>query len=229
MDAREVCPTVEEVLENQGMAGRKNIPAKITELLDSALELFENLAEPKGILQEWRITEFADIYDGKGWNDPEGPIIDIVPQAESLALFAATMGNSLIARSNELFAQGSAALGYMLDSVNNSGAERLGRLMGKKFLELLPNSSQGESRKVQYYSPGHCGWHISGQETIFAALHPEGIGVNLKSNWIMQPLKSISGILVVGDIEIHRFQPTFSFCIQCKERKCVPRFRLLEP
>ncbi|HSW39915.1 MAG TPA: hypothetical protein VLL97_10535, partial [Acidobacteriota bacterium] len=82
--------------------------------------------------------------------------------------------------------------------------------------------------RVQYYSPGHCGWHISGQEKIFEALRPEEIGISLKPNWIMQPLKSISGILVIGDIEIHRFEPVFCFCRHCREKKCVTRFKYLE-
>jgi hypothetical protein len=44
----------------------------------------------------------------------------------------------------------------------------------------------------------------------------------------MQPVKSISGILVAADIEAHRFRPAFSFCKQCKEHKCVQRLLLLE-
>jgi hypothetical protein len=225
----EIIPTRDEVLESQGMAGRANLPARIRTLLDSALELFTQLAQPRGLMQDLPISEFKAIYDGEGMNSPECPVPEIVRQAEELALFAATMGDALITKSSELFADGKAALGFMLDAVNSSGAERLGRRMGHYFLELVPEGKRRQKKlKVQYYSPGHCGWHISGQAKLFQVLHPEEIGITLTESWVMRPFKSISGVLVVGELEIHRFQPVFSFCKQCKERKCVQRLELLE-
>jgi hypothetical protein len=210
------------------MTGRA-LPEKITRLLDSALEIFQKLAEPRGLLQDLHISEFDAIYDGNGLNAPEGPVPGIVPKADGLALFAATLGNSLIARSNELFAGGGPALGFMLDAVNTSGAELLGRQMCLRFLDLLPKrEKESKKLKAQYYCPGHCGWHISGQTKLFQTLHPEEIGMTINASWVMHPFKSISGILVAGEIDIHRFQPSFSFCKQCKEHKCIKRLLLLE-
>jgi hypothetical protein len=229
LSVEEIIPTVQEVLENQGMAGRPNLPARITALLDSALDLFKKLAEPKGIMEDLAIPDFQAIYDGNGLNSSEGPVPMIASRADALALFAATMGDALMAKSRELFATGGPALGYMLDAVNTSGAERLGQRMANRFLEFLPEETRhGKNLRAQYYCPGHCGWHISGQDKVFQALYPEEIGITLKQSWAMYPLKSISGILVVGDIRIHRFQPAFSFCKQCKEHKCVQRLKILE-
>ena len=229
LNAKDLTPTPAEVLANQGMGGRANIPEKIKSLLDTALEIFGQLAEPKGLMQDLPIFEFQEVYDGNGLNSSEGPVPTIVTRADALALFAATLGNVIISKSSELFAQGEPALGFMLDAVNASGAERLGRQMCLQFLDLLPKEIRaGRKLKAQYYSPGHCGWHISGQTKLFQALHPEEIGITVNANWAMKPVKSISGILVAGDIEIHRFQPAFSFCKQCKEHKCVKRLLLLE-
>ncbi len=228
-NVEEIIPSPAEVLESQGMGCRKNLPARIRALLDSAFELFQQLAEPRGILEEFPIAGFEAIYAGNGKNSAEGPVPIIVPQAEALALFAATLGNALITKSSELFARGGPALGYMLDAVNSSGSERLGMLMGQHFLNLLSGKQRPvRNLKVQYYSPGHCGWHISGQEKLFQALHPEEIGITLNSSWAMQPFKSISGILVIGDMKIHRFKPVFSFCKQCSENKCLERLKILE-
>ncbi len=229
LNVDDVIPTPAEVIENQGMGGRANLPARITALLDAALELFRQLAEPRGVLEDWAISDFEAIYNGNGMNSSDGPVPLIVPQAEGLALFAATMGSTLVAKSSELFAKGGAALGFMLDAVNSSGAERLGKLMGHRFLEHLPeNRHRSRDFRVQYYSPGHCGWHISGQEKLFRVLHPEEIGITLNASWAMKPVKSISGILVAGDIRIHRFQPSFSFCKDCKTYKCMQRLKILE-
>ncbi len=229
MSIDEVTPSQAEVLENQGMAGRRTVPARILSLLDSAIDLFKQLAEPQGVMEDWSITGFKAICDGNGLNLPECPVPLIVERADATALFAATMGNALVAKSNELFAQGGATLGYMLDAVNTSGAERLGRTMCRRFFEVLPEDlRQSKAIKVQYYSPGHCGWHLSGQSNLFEALHPEEIGIDLKSGWAMYPVKSISGILVAAEIEVHRFRSNFPFCKDCKERKCGPRLKLLE-
>ncbi|MBP1623685.1 MAG: vitamin B12-dependent methionine synthase, activation domain protein [Acidobacteria bacterium] len=225
----EVMPMAAEVLETQGMAGRQNIPARITALLDSALAIFKQLAEPKGMLEEIPVSGFGALYDGNGKNSEECPVPGLVARADALAVFAATMGDALMNKSSELFAHGGPALGYMLDAVNSAGAERLGRLMCRKFLELLPEEKhRGKMLKAQYYCPGHCGWHLSGQEQLFRMLHPEEIGIQVTSSWAMYPTKSISGVLVAGEMEIHRFKPAFAFCEVCKEHKCIQRLRLLE-
>ncbi len=227
--AEEVAPSSAEVLENQGMAGRRNLPARIRSLVDSAFELFGQLAEPRGILQEWPVSEFETIYNGNGLSSPHGPIPLIVPKACGLALFAATLGDAPIAKSNELFAGGKGALGFMLDAINSLAAERLGRLMANRFMELLPAElSRNKQIKAQHYGPGHCGWHISGQAKLFELLRPEEIGITLTSSYVIRPIKSISGFLVAGEIHIHRFVPNFPFCKVCKERKCIQRMAILE-
>ncbi len=228
LNAEEITPSQKEVLVSQGMTGRK-IPERILTLLDAAMELFRELAEPKGIIQQWPLDDFHNVYEDSGRNDPEGPVRIIVPRADAIALFVATLGDTLFIKSSELFKQGGAPLGYMLDAVNSAAGEKLGKMMGKRFVELLPKELH--ARKVlvsQYYCPGHCGWHISGQEKLFEAVRPEEIGIDLKANHAMYPLKSISGVLVAGDMDIHRFKPKFSFCKDCKEHKCVERLAILE-
>jgi len=228
LKAEEVTPTTLDVLKAQGMTGRK-LPDRIRILLDQAMELFKELADPKGILQQWPVNDFEAVYDHNESNDPDGPVRTIVPKADAIAFFVATLGNELLVKSSELFKQGGAPLGYMLDAVNSSAGEQLGKMMGKRFVDLLPEELR--SQKVlasQYYCPGHCGWDISGQEKLFEVVHPEEIGIDLKKHHAMYPLKSISGILVAGDMDTHRFSPKFSFCKDCKESKCVERLATLE-
>ena len=228
LKAKEVIPSVQDVLQAQGMAGRQ-LPDRIQTLLDQAIELFKELADPKGIIQQWPVDDFETVFDHNGENDPEGPVRIIVPKADAIAFFVATLGNELLIKSSELFKQGGAPLGYMLDAVNSSAGEQLGKMMGRRFVEMLQEEQQSQKILVsQYYCPGHCGWHISGQEKLFAAVRPEEIGIDLKRNHAMYPLKSISGVLVAGDMNIHRFSPKFSFCKDCKEHKCIERLAVLE-
>jgi hypothetical protein len=229
LDVADITPTPAAVLENQGMAGRQNIPARIITLLDSALELFKALARPQGLMEDLPIPIFEPIYNGNLLNSTECPVPSIVRQADAVALFAATMGQDLAGKSSELFARGGPALGYMLDAVNSVAAEHLGRMMCRKFLQSLPEElRRAKQLKVQYYCPGHCGWHLSGQEAVFEALRPGEIGITLSSGWAMYPVKSISGVLIAAPMEVHRFAPGFEFCKICKEHKCVSRLKFLE-
>ena len=223
----DVIPTVQEVLVQQNMTGRAPSP-RVLQLLDQALGIFRELANPMGVLEDFPVGEFPELYHGNGMNAPDGPVPSVVAGADAVAVMAATMGDALAVKSGQLFAEGSAALGYMMDAVNSSGAERLGRRMCDLFFDELPSEIRAwENLRVQYYCPGHCGWHISGQDKLFATLHPEDIGMSVNTRWVMFPFKSISGVVVAADIEVHRFQCGFSFCPQCRERKCVERFKLL--
>ena len=70
---------------------------------------------------------------------------------------------------------------------------------------------------VLRYSPGYCGWHISGQRRLFAHLRPERIGITLHDSYLMEPLKSVSGVLIAGAKEIHAFADTYPLTLTSKE------------
>jgi len=230
LDRRDIVPTPLEVVKMQKIPERSVSP-RIVRMMDEAIALFEDLARPRGLMEYFETGGFPGIYEGGGLNAPDGPVPSIVARSEATALMAATMGDALALKCADLFAHGSASLGYMLDVVNSAAAERLGRRMCSLFLEHLcpePCEEKIKEIKAQYYCPGHCGWHISGQEKLFAALNPGEIGMSLNERWVMRPLKSISGIIAAAPIEVHRFGQDFSFCPACRERKCIERLIMLE-
>jgi hypothetical protein len=79
------------------------------------------------------------------------------------------------------------------------------------------------------FSPGYCGWHVTGQKKLFAALHPEEIDITLTPSCLMKPLKSISGVIIAGDMEIFRFDDSFAFCAECSTHVCRERLATLIP
>ncbi|MDR0310955.1 MAG: hypothetical protein LBJ21_05160, partial [Acidobacteriota bacterium] len=184
------------------------------------------------LAEDFDADKFSSLYNGGGLNDKDGPVPYIAARADAIALMAATMGEELAIKSRNLLRQANVSLSYMLNLVSSVGAERLGRWMCRAFMERL-RSEPCEARetkelKVQYYCPGHCGWHISGQEKLLDTLRAYEIGISLNDNWVMYPYKSTSGILVAAPLEVHRFQQDFSFCAECREHKCVERLKMLE-
>jgi len=186
-------------------------------LLRRALELFRSCGEPRGLARPVSAEEFAAIFQGQGRNAPAAPLADIFPRASHLHLFAFTLGEKIGAEIRLLFAGEDFALGSVLDAVASLAADNGGRV-AERWAE-----SQDAGLKAFLYSPGYCGWHISGQRGLFSALKPEAIGLRLNESFLMVPLKSISGVLVTGPAWIHRVSQTYAFCAQCKNPTCRER------
>jgi hypothetical protein len=188
-----------------------------SELLHRALELFRGMSEPRGISRPVTAAEFAAIFRGQGRNAPYAPLEGIFPSAERLHLFAFTLGERISAEIGRLFAGDDFALGAVLDAVASLAADHAGRV-AESWAESLE-----AGLKAYLYSPGYCGWHISGQERLFAFLKPEAIGMSLNASYLMTPLKSISGVLVAGPPGIHEVSGDYPFCTQCTSPTCRER------
>jgi hypothetical protein len=193
-------------------------------LLQRALTLFHTCSEPLGLSVPISIDEFAGVFAGQGRNAADTPLQNIFPRSDRLHLFAFTLGARISGEIKRLFASGDFALGAVLDAVASLAADQAGRI-AEEWAEGhavgVPNS--GTLTRAFLYSPGYCGWHISGQEKLFARLRPEKIGISLNASFLMDPLKSISGVLVAGPAAIHQFSDVYPFCVHCKSPACRER------
>lgn len=221
----ESVPARNEALRLQGIAPGQPVPSRIDALLEQATAIYLDLAEPRAVVGEIPADDFAAVYRGAGRNPHETPLEAIFPKADRLALAAATVGARVTDRIRELFDRHDPALGCMLDSVASAAADRLADLLGPWYLSTIADPAP--DWHVLVYSPGYCGWDVSGQRALFEFLGPEEIGITLNASCLMQPLKSVSGVLVVGAGHIHRFHPTYSFCGRCQEKQCRDRIASL--
>jgi len=224
----ELKPAREAVLGNQGIPTGAFVPAEIETLCAAALDLLGEVAAPAGILREISKPDFELVYQGEGRNEPHTPVGKIYGSAESLALFAITLGERVSQGIGRCFQSNDLALGSMLDAAASVAADKLAERTAERFLELLWREGRaGPATRVLGYSPGYCGWHVSGQKKLFEYLHPEQIGITLRDSFLMQPLKSVSGVLIAGPKEIHSFEMAYSFCDECETRGCRARIRAL--
>jgi hypothetical protein len=112
----------------------------------------------------------------------------------------------------------------MLDSVASMAADKSVEVLESYlFNDLSERNLTSNDSIVLGYSPGYCGWDLSGQKKLFEHLNPEEIGVIINESYLMSPLKSVSGVLVHGDKEIHVFESSFTFCSYCKNQTCYDR------
>ena len=192
-------------------------------LLQRALEMFSEFSEPLGMSEAISPDEFAGVYSGQGRNAPETPLQKIFPRADRLHLFAFTLGERISGEIKRLFASDDFALGAVLDAVASLAADQAGRVAEEWGESQAAGQKDGALPRAFLYSPGYCGWHISGQEKLFARLRPEKIGISLNASFLMNPLKSISGVLVAGPAGIHQFSELYPFCAYCKSPTCRER------
>ncbi len=230
-------PTDTDVLAAPGMSGPDAASPVTTVLIRQAREIFLAQAEPAGIWANISVAEFGLVFPGEDRNAPGAPLQTIYPKAAKLALFACTIGPRVCEHIRMLFEQHDYALGYVLDAVASAATERLADLVQEEYTRQFrcqeSESLQSEvcnlkSAIVLRYSPGYCGWHVSGQRRLFAFLRPGDIGITLRESFLMEPLKSVSGVFVLGPARIHRFEPGFDFCSECRNPSCRDRLAAIQ-
>lgn len=203
-------------------SGNQPSPRSVA-LLQRALELFQTCSEPQGLNEPISPNEFAGVFAGQGRNAQETPLQKIFQRADCLHLFAFTLGARISGEIKRLFQSDDFALGSVLDAVASLAADQAGRVAEEWVERHAAGQKDGALPRAFLYSPGYCGWHISGQEKLFARLRPEKIGISLNASFLMTPLKSISGVLVAGPAAIHQFSEVYPFCANCKSPTCRER------
>ena len=218
----DLLPDPAEVLAVRGLPDE----ARYRELAEVAGSEIETLAEPRGVREELSKEEFADVFRGDGDNDPDTPLDEILPRADRLALFAVTLGGAVSDAVSARFGERDLAAGWMLDAVASLAADAAAHRAAVDFAANCRGEG-GIEPAVLPYSPGYCGWAVSGQRRLFAKLRPEEVGITLGPSCVMQPLKSVSGVLVAGPPEAHDFDNDFDFCSSCSTRECEERIARL--
>lgn len=218
----ETVPPPGDVLE--ALPGGATQPGRVREALADALDLFRDLVQPAGVLEEIGQEEFARVLCDSANQAPDTPVALVAAKASGLALFAVTLGEPVSARISVLFGDGDPVLGYLLDAIASCAADRLPGLLAQRWVATLVGRGlpEGEAR-VLPYSPGYCGWPLTGQRQLFVRLRPEEAGIRLGESGLMSPLKSVSGVLLAGTLPAHAFRPDFPFCEACASRECRSR------
>jgi hypothetical protein len=224
----EVAPDRSGVFRQLGIPDGAAVPEHITRLHAAAAGIFADRATAVGVLADITGSEFVQVYRGEGANEPRSPVAEIAERAEHLALFAVTLGEGIGDAMRQCFADGDFALAYMLDAIASVAADGAADLAERRFEHRLREGGwTTPDGAVLRYSPGYCGWNVTGQRKLFAYLRPERVGLTLTDSCLMQPLKSVSGVIIAGPRSIHRFPPTYAFCDRCETRTCRERLRQL--
>jgi hypothetical protein len=215
-------PEAREVLSAQGLPEGDALAPRLHRLLDEAMSTAAALVEPRAVCAELSAERFAAVLAPLDIPRDDLAVGRVYPRAQALTLFVATLGGSLPERIRQLFDEDALAEAWMLDAVASAGADLLADRLAERYRQALVARGLDEVR-VLPYSPGYCGWPTRGQRPLFDALRPEEIGVTLNDSCLMSPIKTVSGVLVAGPGEVHKFRPNFPFCDDCQTHECGRR------
>jgi len=222
----DIRPSLAVVLRSQGIDDPSSVSGRVKQLAEMALIILHDLATPAGIVMDIGRSEFEAVYRGEGLNEDSTPLSLIAPAAAQFALFAVTLGSGVSERISLLFDEQEFALGALLDGAASESAEMACRAIGTEYRRTLTLQGRlNNGHGVLPFSPGYCGWHISAQRSLFDLLRPGDIGIALGETFLMEPLKSVSAVLVAAPKEAFVFVDDFPFCATCATRTCRDRIQ----
>ena len=137
--------------------------------------------------------------------------------SEAYALFICTSGTEYEAYLQQLKDNGDMVRVFIADALGSVIAEHCADQMEICLQESIDKLGW---RHTNRFSPGYCGWHVSQQQLLFPLFGGQACGVCLTESSLMVPIKSVSGIIGLGE-KVRKLDYTCGLCDfkQCYKRK----------
>ena len=113
-----------------------------------------------------------------------------------LALAICTIGLVLEREVSRLFSVGEYAAAVMLDSAGSAAVENLTDYVNNIICQQALSKGLGVTTRI---SPGYGDWPLQEQRIVFALLPGDKVGVTLTEKYMMQPRKSLSFAIGIGE------------------------------
>jgi hypothetical protein len=137
-------------------------------------------------------------------------------RATAVAVFVCTVGPGISALMGELMSAGDPFTSYVASWMGSLAVERTADRLQAALGQRV--AARG-LRVTNRYSPGYCGWPVSDQQQLFQLLPPRFCDVQLSESSLMQPIKSVSGFIGVGERVVWNDYT----CELCELEACVSR------
>lgn len=137
--------------------------------------------------------------------------------SEAYALFICTSGTEYEGYLQRLKDDGDMVSVFIADALGSVIAEHCADEMEICLQESIDKLGW---RHTNRFSPGYCGWDVSQQQLLFRLFGGRTCGVSLTESSLMVPIKSVSGIIGLGE-KVRKLDYTCGLCDfkQCYKRK----------
>jgi len=136
--------------------------------------------------------------------------------AERLAFFICTAGKTICEKATQLLQGDDPVLGYVYDVLGSIITE----VVAARIQTFLQDETESnEDRLTNRYSPGSCQWSLTDQHKLFSLFHDNVCGVSLTHASLMNPVKSVSGVIGIGK----KVKFRTNVCTLCSSKDCIYR------
>lgn len=221
--------TMPEIYEQMGYGAVTDADIEDRVGEDVKAEVQDILHEIKAFLR----PEFC-FYIGKAVLDEENNILQLSGRTMGIgkiitrqlrgsslyAFFVCTAGVAFQQYQEKLKVEGDIVREFAANAIGSVIAEKTADAMERELEAFLKDKP--ELQHTNRFSPGYCGWHVREQKLLFATFPMENpCGVRLTDSCLMLPIKSVSGVIGVGE-KVRKLDYT---CGLCDYAKCYKRRR----
>lgn len=184
----------------------------ISEMIVEVLKEAESICDVRAEYALWPDLHLPENKTVIQINDIEFSVGKIVrgqlKRSETAIVFLCTAGPGVGERARELMQEKDFLKGYIFDIAGSEIVEAAADLMQEDLKNKMARTGISITNR---YSPGYCGWHVSEQHKLFSLIPDNYCGIVLNDSALMQPVKSVSGIIGAGTAV--KFIPyTCNFC-----------------
>jgi len=134
--------------------------------------------------------------------------------AKKVAVFIGTAGAGISEHAQYISKNGDLLQGYIFDVIGSVVVEKAIGQIQEELITLIKKEGLSVSNR---FSPGYCDWKVADQQKLFS-LFPHGFcGVTLSDSMLMNPIKSVSGIIGIGA----GLKQTGAQCNWCHDSNCI--------
>lgn len=207
---------VEKVIGYNEGENREFMKSVISEILDDCSKI-------AGVKAEYRIFNkiFPDVFSRKICMQEipfnvEKIVFSQLRKSDMAAIFLCTAGPGPGQKSRKFMNERDLLTGYIYDVIGSEIVEAAADLMQNE----LERSAEMEGLKItNRYSPGYCGWNVEEQHKLFTFFPDNFCGINLTPSALMDPEKSVSGIIGIGkNVKMNPYT-----CRMCEMKDCIYR------
>ncbi|MGE5393483.1 MAG: vitamin B12 dependent-methionine synthase activation domain-containing protein [Candidatus Saccharibacteria bacterium] len=134
----------------------------------------------------------------------------------SMTFFICTAGEGISRRSSDLLKGENPVLGYVYDVLGSMIVEAATDLLQQ---EIEQKAAKNGLAITNRYSPGYCKWSVADQHKLFSFFPAGCCGIHLTDSALMSPVKSVSGIIGMGEEVVYRDYT----CDLCNMTDCFHR------
>ncbi len=210
-------PDVAEIYRYLGYSGGA-VPAQhIAQTVQQILSEGQRCLTPRGTYSLYAVTGRTPRLLQLGDTKIAGNIGEFLACSDRVAVFVVTVGETISNFATDAGKSGDVFAACIIDALGSWAAEAAADALMER---VRPHLHDEEALTLRY-SPGYCGMDIAQQRTLFRMVPAASVGVKLLPSLLMDPLKSISGI--VGLAPKEAVTSYRSACDQCLQDGCHMR------